>query len=121
MTICDKVKKLFGKKDTPQVETNTFTESLTYLGISVADVKKDPVKAKNTIDENISKSKKKLPKLTKLELEDELKKVRDSRKTSDPNLVKMLFPQDVFRFLDDHLKSYISDIENELKKRQSDE
>lgn len=116
MIICDKLRKLFHKGEKSHSSNNYWEESINYLGVSYLDIQKDSVVANKKMDENIAKLKRKLSKLTKEELETELDAVRKGMNTKEYGMVKTLFPQDIFRLMDGHMKSYRNEVENELKK-----
>ncbi len=118
MIICDKLRKLFHIEEKPHVHEGYWNEPLTYLGISFNEIKKDSIIANKKMGDNIEKLVKKLPKLTKEELKNELKAVRKSMNSKEYGMIKTLFPQDFFQLIVGHLKSYIKEIEKELKKYQ---
>lgn len=119
MIICDKLKKLFHKEKKSNLPNNYWDEPIKYIEVSFNEIKKDVVVANKKMDENIAKLKRKLPELTKERLQIELKAVRKSMNAKEYGMVKTLFPQDFYRLMDGHLKSYRDEIEKELKRRST--
>ena len=116
MIICDKLRELFHKEEKSHVHESRLDEPITYLGVSFNEIKKDSIVANKKMDESIEKLVKRLPKLTKEELQNELKAVRKTMNSKEYGMIKTLFPQDYFQLMVGHLKSYINEIEKELKK-----
>lgn len=117
MIICEKLKKLFRKEEKSPVNEGLVNQPLDYLKVTFSDIQKDKINANKIMSENIKTLMRKLPKLTKEELETELKGVRRVMNTEELRMIRNFFPQDVFAFIQGHLKSYRDEIEKELKNR----
>jgi hypothetical protein len=117
LTICDKFKKLFHKEEKSHTYESYWNEPINYLGVSIIEIQKDPVVANKKITSNIEKLVKKLPKLSKEELIKERTAEMKSMNSEEFRAMQKLFPQDVYSFMRGHLKSYLDEIEKELKKR----